>query len=88
MNKNSLDNLLSILLVLSAIILLVVWAYLGRYTYDNPSKTSATGGVFFKRTLDLTKYVKNSSGKGLFGKYDTYNIGGTKSKVIYYKDEE
>lgn len=63
----------------------VAFKYTQRYTQD--SNTTATKGIFFERTIDLTKYKKLGNGNGLFGKYDRYSRSDRHDHVLtIYKD--
>ncbi len=66
---------------------LVLWSYTQRYIQD--SNTTATKGIWFEKTIDLSVYTKLGTGNGLFGDYDRYSRSMTQGSgqvLSIYKD--
>lgn len=57
-----------------------IWAYTQRLVKD--SETTATKGLFFKVTVDLTQYKKLGLGNGLYGKYESYSRSDRHGDVL------
>lgn len=72
------------LIVIAILILSTSTAIWYTYTqeYVQDSKTTATKGIFFQKTLKLEAYSMVSNGNGWLGKYDRYSRSDRHSDVI------
>ncbi len=50
--------------------------------YNQDSKDTATSGIFFKTTLNLTEYRNVSTGNDLWGTFDRYSRSDRHSETL------
>lgn len=60
-----------ILIVLSVLLVTAWFEHMQHYNQD--SKTTATSGILFKKTLNLNAYKHVADGNNLWGKYNRYS---------------
>lgn len=78
------------ILVIAALAVALTATYYYYYfqRYNQDSKTTATTGFFYKKTLNLPEYRNVSSGNGIWGKYENYTRSDrhTETITVYCND--
>ena len=67
------------------VLIVILWVTIAfKYSrmYVQDSSITATKGIFFKKTLNLTVYQRVSSGNNMWGQYDRYSRSDRHSEVI------
>ena len=78
---NTLKNILIGIIGIAIIAGGFVW-YMFTQKYVQDSPTTATTGIFFKKTLNLEEYKNISSGNSAWGKYDSYSRSDRHTEVL------
>ena len=81
--KIILTGLITLIIVISA----SVW-YKYTQVFVQDSNSTATQGIFFKKTLKLEAYKNISSGNDIWGRYDRYSRSDrhTEAITVYCKE--